>query len=752
MILRHLRNVRGFFSDYYLGNVFGRGTGRGRRRKLSDRDTDVAYARFRRIRERAEGRAQDQPECRERFARPLLRDVLGFHLGVGEERVHGLYPSAEAEERAERPLLLAYVGAWDEDPGAMRGKANPTARLEDALSRASLRHGILVTGERLRLVRAPGEGPRGAHLEVDLAGLADEEDTESFAASYRLLRVEGFQPDEAGQTRLEQVESESRQHAEKVSEDLKGAVFTAAEALVGGLIADAVARGELSDPTALDDERLRLFRDAALTALYRILFILYAEARDPRLDEHRVYRDTYSAHGLVEELQREPSRVWPDNRSCLWPRLLSLFQIYDKGLPPITPWENIPPRGGVFFSAENPEGRVLERARLTDQGVARLVLDLATTAPHRGVGRERVSFRELDIESLGAVYEGILEFEPRVARETALELRVQGKTLVVTPRDAVRLCQLKRLTVSGDIDLVAGTEAETLHPDAAGGDDETETEAVDDEPEEENDDAAEDEDKGLGAGMAARLVRRIEPGTFHFVPGPGRKGSSSFYTPRPLVADLVHHALDPLIEGQTAAEIERLRILDPACGSAHFLVETMRYLGQALHRAYAHENDGKAPPHFRSTTGQGWDAEWKAADEDARAANSEARAWCKRRIAERCLFGVDLNPTAVTLAHVSLWIESVAGDRPLTYFEHHVRCGNSLLGSFLDRLDQPPFETKDGDARRQKGLFAEQVREAVREAARLRALIDGASPEDLAREGIEAESVGEQGVQGRAPA
>ncbi|MGH7341924.1 MAG: Eco57I restriction-modification methylase domain-containing protein, partial [Candidatus Rokuibacteriota bacterium] len=209
------------------------------------------------------------------------------------------------------------------------------------------------------------------------------------------------------------------------------------------------------------------------------------------------------------------------------------------------------------------------------------------------------------------------------------------------------------------------------------------------------------------------------------------------------MADLVSHALGPLVEGRSPAEIEVLRVLDPACGSAHFLVEAMRFLGRALHRAYALEHGGKAPPHFRSTTGQGWDADWQTTDEDARARLSEARAWCKRRIAERCLFGVDLNPTAVTLAHVSLWIESVAGDRPLTYFEHHVRCGNSLLGSFVERLARPPFDEKDKD-QRQAGIYAKQVRDAVREAAGLRRLIDSAPTDALAREGIDPESVGEQ--------
>ena len=748
MTFRHLRNARGFFSDYYLGSVFGREG--GRRRRLSDRESDLAYARFRRIRARAEGRAAGPAECRERFARPLLRDVLAFHLGAGEDRIHRLFASAEAEAAGERALLVCYCGGWDEDLDAGRGAAHPVRRIETALAHLDLRHGTLVTGERLRLVRASGDGPRGAYLEVDLAGLAEEEDPESFAAFHRLLSASSFQPDAQDQTPIEEIERKSHAHAERVSDDLKEAVFGSAESLIAGLLEDAVARGRIASPLDLAEVDLRVYRDAALLGLYRILFILYAEARDPRLDDHRLYRDSYSAQGLVEEVLRDPLRAWPENRCALWERLRALFRIYDEGLPPITPWKNIPPRGGDFFSPKTPEGKLLDEVRLPDRAVARLVLDLATTAPRRGVGRERVSFRELDIENLGAVYEGLLEYEPRIAGETTLEVRVQGRAYALAPAELVRLCEQKSLALKGDFALVAGTAAAALHPEAA--EEEAAEETPDDLVEDEDAERAggdaevggEGEDGSVERGASARLVRRLEAGGFHFVPGPGRKGSGSFYTPRPLVQDLVHHALGPLVEGRTAAEIERLRVLDPACGSAHFLVEAMRFLAQALHRAYVEELSGKAPPGFRPTA-QGWDADWCAPDEEARTANSEARAWCKRRIAERCLFGVDLNPTAVQLARVALWIESVAGDRPLTYFEHHVRCGNSLLGSWMGRLEAPPIVSK-ASLLEQSGLlpFQAPVRRGIEEAARTRRTIDEARPEDLLREGVEPESVEEQ--------
>jgi len=743
MTFRHLSNARGFFSDYYLGTVFAAGSGRGRRRKLSDAATDRAFDRLRRIWDRAQTRAQDRTEVRENLGRPLFRDVLNFHLGAGEESVHGLYASAEVESKGARPLLLLYVGEWDEDldaPAQGKGRG-PSAHLAQRLSQADLDYGFLVTGQRLRLIRRAGEGPRGAYLELDLEGCLEAEDRESFAAAYRLFEHSNFLPADDGVRPIDRIEKESREHAEKVSEDLKRAVFAAAESLVQGLIDDWVAEApadESRDRLKLTEADLTTFRDAALTTLYRLLFILYAEARDERLQQHSLYLDSYSLQTLTEGLlPLNPGEI-PANRHGYWERLLALFRIYDKGLPALSPYDRIPERGGDLFDCTIPEGQLLEQARLDDRTVARLLLDLTTTVPRLGVGRERVSFRELDIEQLGAVYEGLLEHEPKIARETTIEVRVQGRTYALSAEELIRLCEQKDLRLAGELEVVEGTTAEALHPEGAPADEGEEEEETEEEQPEAEEAAAEgeEEDRGVKKGASARLLRRIEPGQFNFVPGSARKGTGSYYTVTPIVQDLVRHALGPLVEGKSAAGIESLRVLDPATGSAHFLVGAMRFLGQALHRAYCDEFGDKAPANFRGN----WDTHWQASDEEARVMGSEARAWSKRRIAERCLFGVDLNRMAVNLARVSLWIESLAGDRPLTYFEHHIRRGNSILGTWLERLPQPPIPSLGKPLPTgQADLFIGQTEKLIQEAAQKRALIDIAGDE----EAVEPESIEE---------
>jgi hypothetical protein len=139
-----------------------------------------------------------------------------------------------------------------------------------------------------------------------------------------------------------------------------------------------------------------------------------------------------------------------------------------------------------------------------------------------------------------------------------------------------------------------------------------------------------------------------------------RKNTGSFYTPRSITEFLVRRTLAPLVEHRTAEEILQLRVLDPAMGSGAFLVAACRYLSDCCEQAMICE------------TG----------DAD--------RAAIGRRVAEQSLYGVDLNPAAVQLARLSLWLTTLAADRPLTFLDHHLAAGNSLVGARVEDLWRPP--------------------------------------------------------------
>lgn len=167
-----------------------------------------------------------------------------------------------------------------------------------------------------------------------------------------------------------------------------------------------------------------------------------------------------------------------------------------------------------------------------------------------------------------------------------------------------------------------------------------------------------------------------------------RKTTGSFYTPQALTDFLVRRTLAPLIEGKTAGQILDLRIVDPAMGSGAFLVAACVFLADACEHALIR------------------DGQWPAAD-----AGVADRAMLRRQVAERCLYGVDLNPTAVQLARVSLWLTTLAANRPLTFLDHHLATGNSLIGARLGDMSRPP--ARSGRRPAALPLFEDQIAEDV---------------------------------------
>jgi hypothetical protein len=181
-----------------------------------------------------------------------------------------------------------------------------------------------------------------------------------------------------------------------------------------------------------------------------------------------------------------------------------------------------------------------------------------------------------------------------------------------------------------------------------------------------------------------------------------RKTSGSFYTPHALTDFLVRRTLAPLVDGRSAASMLDLRIVDPAMGSGAFLVAACRYLARRIEGAHVAEGT------------------WAACEITER-----DRADVRRLVAERCLYGVDLNPTAVQLARLSLWLTTLAADRPLTFLDHHLASGNSLVGARLAELAHPPQPASSsrplpaGQASLFDSLADELGREVIPERVRL---------------------------------
>jgi len=187
----------------------------------------------------------------------------------------------------------------------------------------------------------------------------------------------------------------------------------------------------------------------------------------------------------------------------------------------------------------------------------------------------------------------------------------------------------------------------------------------------------------------AEILATYPPGTFYLFEATGqRKGSGSFYTPRQLAHFVVGETLRPLTDKATPEQILSLRICDPAMGSGGFLVPAVHRLTEAYGEALARAGE---------------DIDHKLDDHE--------RAAYRRLIVERCIYGVDLNPMAVELAKVSLWLATAAAGKPLSFLDPHLRCGNALIGATIEGWDAipPPLRsTRDADAGRipdQESLF-----------------------------------------------
>ncbi len=171
----------------------------------------------------------------------------------------------------------------------------------------------------------------------------------------------------------------------------------------------------------------------------------------------------------------------------------------------------------------------------------------------------------------------------------------------------------------------------------------------------------------LGSVYESLLDYRPSAGPVALVPGSGvRKSTGTFYTPQPIADYLVRATLAPLVHNAEPDAILRLRIVDPSMGSGAFLVAACHYLAQAYEAALV--RSGAHPGDFSD------------ADHSA----------IRRTIAERCLYGVDINPMAVQLARLSLWLTTLAADRPLTFLDHRLQTGDSLLGAWLENLRRTP--------------------------------------------------------------
>ncbi len=630
------------------------------------------------------------------------------------------------------PKWLMLVQQWplaqdlDKNTAAHDGhwQATPQARMERLLRETKVPTGLLFNGTELRLVYAP-RGESNGYITFRVKEMAEVAGRPIFAGLHMLLCAERlFSLPE--KQRLPAILADSRKYQNVVSTQLAEQVLAALfELLRGFQAADAQRRGELlREVLAADPNHVY---GGLLNVLMRLVFILYAEDRG-LLSSDSVYANFYSVTGLFERLREDAGR-YPDTmdqRYGAWAQLLTLFRlIYDGGQHDKF---HVPPRCGYLFDPDRYpflEGRA-RRSGVQPVGVPVGVQPLGClqgqaeawtpagrqakawtpTIPHVSDGvlfrvlsnllildGERLSYRTLDVEQIGSVYEAVMGFSLEVA---------QGRSIAIKPtksHGAPATINLEALLERKPADRVKWLAEQTdqkFTGQAAEG--LKKAESLED----------------LLAALEKKIARYVTPnvvpkGAMVLQPSDERRRSGSHYTPRSLTEPIVRTTLRPVLEQVgvqalacpeeqpagvhasacaeeqpkgctptrtptcTPTDILSLKICDPAMGSGAFLVETCRQLGDELVRAWhVHNCAPKLPP-----------------DEDE-------VLHARRLIAQRCLYGVDKNPMAVDLAKLSLWLATLAKDHPFTFLDHSLRCGDSLVGLSREQIAAFHWENVSG--------------------------------------------------------
>ncbi len=581
-----------------------------------------------------------------------------YALFGDEEKKNAAFGFKEDLEKFYAPSLAVAEGKYwgrnldiytkkdDKDNEATaRHKSSPEMQISRYLQETGLPWGILTNGEEWRLYNGGAVGKTKRYYAVDFVRALESE--EEFRRFYLFFRREAFVPRGAeGKSFLDRVLTGSEDYAVRVGKELKRVVFERLFARVAKGFLEYHGK-ELK--LTVDEEALKKTYRGTLALLYRLLFLLYAEARDLLPVGDRLGYGVHSITRLKRDIavRIDEGEKFSEKSYVIWEQLDSLFRIVDGGSPDL----NVPPyNGGLFKDAGSHE--FLGTRRISDRYLAPALDDLSRQAVEDGK-RRFVDYGFIGVRELGSVYEGLLEFSLKVADADLVVVKEKGKEVYV-PKGSQKKKKVFGEVKKGDPYLVNDKKE--------------------------------------------------------------RKATGSYYTPRYIVDYIVENTLGPLVEERRVALEERLaeigklkdelrrsrkseeyitdearkkealktlldvKVLDPAMGSGHFLVAAVDYLTDEFTRTI--DELGAEPvveelAELRTEIQAGLEAYGaQATNEQLSDANL-----LKRMVLKRCVYGVDMNEMAVELAKLSLWLDAFTVGAPLSFLDHHLKHGNSLIGS-----------------------------------------------------------------------
>lgn len=631
-----------------------------------------------------------------------------------------LVVSADEDPKSLLPVLVVPKGQKLGQPLAGAAwVASPNQRLQSLLRSSKLTHGLVTNGAEWALIHIrEGDATGTITFRADIVG--DEEDLlRAFVSCLGIRRVVGAAEGES----LAELLLASRDDEEQLTLDLGKQVRQSVELLVREMDRlDESSGRELLKGQANE----HLYR-GCLTVLMRLMFLLCAEERKLLpVDTSEAYSDCYAATTLLSQLEVEASQHGEEileRRYDAWIRLLATARLMYGGSP--LPELQMTAYGGSLFDpAQYP---FLERLKVNNRVTLHMLesLQYILVDGVSGKERRRVSFEALDVEQIGYVYEGLLDHTIETAAEPVLGLI--GK---VTYEPELPISMLDEISAKGEKGLLKFLRAESVCST------EKAIEKLLDAQ------ISPERNSGLRAacGGDEAVFREVVPwanivrtdtigrhqvylaGSRYVTSSNERRGTGTHYTPRFLAEEMVEHTLEPLIvegmaEGwpqerwrkKTTKELLNLRIADIAMGSGAFLVAVCRYLSTKVVEAW---NDAESATGERLVCTEAGEMQLafdperpdRLAHQDHETAigtmmvadpkrneplpldGAERVALARSMVVDRCLYGVDINPMAVEMAKLSLWLITMRKDRPFHFLDHALKCGDSLVGVTLEEL------------------------------------------------------------------
>lgn len=718
---------RALFADHFL------------EKRLKDDPTwkvepGPSFQSVRRLIDIAPDRIANKPlmEAKQELFDPLWT-ILGFTASAAAARTPDrIEPDYRLNDPsgAARTVVLTYPwlrwldGPDPNDPD--RSAENPGAAVVTLLERGDAEWAIVTNGKLWRLYSRTAHSRSTNFYEVDLqdalisSGLSDP--NEAFRYWWLFFRLEAFAPVTADGKAvwLDTVAEGSRDYAREVEIELKRRVFyDVVPMLASGFIHDR--RTRLKQTAKPDEAELEEIRAGTLTLLYRILFLLYAESRDLlpvreaayyEISLKRLKEEVRSVAGVSQseadgKIDAKYSKLQTDLYDRLGNPKTGLFAAMSSGRSAA----NVPKYNGGLFrldpteAADEREAEVakfLNTHRVPDAFLAAAIDRLARVEDPHTYSLEFVDYKSLGVRQLGSIYEGLLEFRLGFADEdlTVKENRSGsgalgeyiplGKARGKSSKKAVR--QIKKgdailqrdkterkatgsyytpdhivqYIVENTVGPVLKRKTEALRP-AFRKAEQTFHRCMEN--------AKADPRIMLGHASAAALrTRRVAE--------PAAKPTAADFRAFALAQTYDQHK--DLVE-----QLFDLKVLDPSMGSGHFLVEAVDFITDEFLdflNAFPNNPVSAALDRTREAILESLREQGIEVDEFLRRQLTDVHL-LKRHVLKRCIYGVDLNPLATELAKVSLWLDAFTLGAPLSFLDHHLRTGNSLIGASLPELE-----------------------------------------------------------------